>query len=90
MRTEVTFLRGVIFGVDKDRVVRAGSHAGLTTDADRLVKIDDSVGPFEHCRRWTRGSARSMSTLITTRYLVCATCLWEDADIYMFYVGSRD
>ena len=45
---EVALLGRVIFGVDEDGVVGAGGDAGLASDADGLVEIDDAVRPLVH------------------------------------------
>jgi len=55
VRAEVALLSRVIFRVDEDRVVWAGSHAGFAADADRFIKVDDAVRPLEH----RRGRARA-------------------------------
>jgi len=43
MRTEVALLGRVIFGIDKDGVVRTGGDAGFAPDADRFVEIDNAI-----------------------------------------------
>src|SRR2546425_5615840 len=90
MRAEVTLLRRMIFGIDKDRVVRTGCHAGLAADADRFVEVDDAVGTLEHRGRRTGSDARRVRTLITARHLMCATNLWKHADINVLDVRARD
>src|SRR6185436_11693258 len=90
VRAKVTFLSGVIFRIDEDRVVRAGRHACLATDADRLIEVDDAVRAFEHRRRRTRGYARRMSALVAACYLVSASGLWKNTDINVFDVGAGD
>src|SRR5205807_2660513 len=37
MRAEVAFLGRMIFGIDEDRVVRTGGHAGLAADAAGVI-----------------------------------------------------
>src|SRR5687767_14173516 len=88
MRAKITLLGRVILRVDEDCVVRASGHARLASDADRLVEIDDAVGPLEHRGRRARRDTRCMRTLITTRYLVCASRLRKRADVDVFYVGA--
>jgi hypothetical protein len=88
MRAEVTFLRRVIFGIDENCVVRAGCHASFTTDANRLIEIDNAVGPLKHRRRRTGCHTRRMGTLITARHLMGAPSLWKDTDVDMFYIRS--
>ena len=71
----------MIFGIDKDGVVRAGRHAGFAANADRLVKIDDAVRALEHCRGGTGGNARRVRALITTRHLMRAPHLRKHAHV---------
>jgi hypothetical protein len=40
---EVALVRGVGFRVDVDRVVGAGVHTGLATNAVAVIEIDDAV-----------------------------------------------
>src|SRR5437588_11060494 len=89
MRAEVTFLSRVIFGVDEDRVVRTGRHAGFAANADRFIEIDDAVGPLEHRGGWTRGHAWRVRALIATRHLMRATHLRPDANIDVLDIGTR-
>ena len=77
MRAEVTFLSRMVVGIDEDRVVRAGRHARLATDADRLIEINYAVRAFEHSRGWAGGDARRVSALIATSHLVRAARLRE-------------
>ena len=90
MSAEVTFLRRMIFGIDKDRVVRTSGHAGFAADADRFVKIYDAVGALEHRGGWARGHARRMRALVATRHLMRATDLRKHADINVLDVRARD
>jgi len=80
----------MIFGINKDGVVRTGRHAGLTANANRFVKIDDAVSPFEHCCGGAGGYARRVRALITAGYLVGAPRLREDTHVDVLDVGSRD
>src|SRR6266566_2055041 len=88
MRAEVTFFRGMIFGVDEDRVVRTSSHARLAADADRFIEIDDAVGTLEHSGGRTGDDARRVCALIAARDLMGAANLWEDTDVDMFDVSA--
>ena len=89
MGAEVTLLRGVIVGVDEDCIVRAGGHARLAADTDRLVEIDNTVRAFKHRAGWAGGDAGRVGALIATRYLMRAAGLREDADVDMLHVGAR-
>ena len=89
MRAEVTFFRGMIFGVDEDRVVRTSSHAGFAADADRFIEIDDTVRALEHRGRRTCVDAWCVRALIAARDLVRAANLWEDTDIDVLDIGTR-
>ena len=90
VRAEVTFLGRMIFGIDEDRVVRTGGHAGLAADADRFVEIDDAVRALEHRGRRAGGHARRVRALIAARHLMRAARLWKHADVDMLDVGARD
>ncbi len=69
MRAEVALLCRVIFGVDEDRIVRAGGNAGLAADADVFVEVDDAVGAAKHRARRTRLDAGGMLALVAARDL---------------------
>jgi hypothetical protein len=90
VRAEVTLLSRMVFWIDKDGVVGARSHACLTANADRLVKIDNAIGPLEHRRRRAGGDAGSVSALIAARYLMYAAGLRKDTDIDVLDVSARD
>lgn len=80
----------MIFRIDEDRVVRAGSHAGFAADANRLIEIDDAVRALEHRgRRASRHTGR-VRTLIAASYLVRAAHLRPDADVNVLNVSSCD
>src|SRR5438552_2955314 len=89
MGAEVTFFSGMIFGIDKDRVVGTGGHAGFAANADRLIKVDNPVGPLEHRRRRTRSHAGRVRALIAARHLMRAAHLREHADIDVLDVSAR-
>jgi hypothetical protein len=88
MRAEVTFFSGVIVRVDKDGIVRASSHAGLAPYTDRLVKINNAVGPLEHRGGGTGHDTRGMRALITARNLVRPPYLRKRTDLDVFDVGA--
>jgi hypothetical protein len=90
VRAEVTFFGGMVFRIDKDRVVGAGRHARFTTNTDRLVEVDDAIGALEHCRSRAGGDAGCVRTLITASDLMGAASLRENAYINMFDVSTRD
>ena len=79
----------MIFRIDEDRVVRASGHAGLATDADRFVEIDDAVRPLEHRGRWAGGHAGRVCALIAARDLMCASHLRKHADIDVLDISAR-
>ena len=90
MRAEVTLFGRMIFRIDEDRVVRTSRHAGLTADADRLVKIYDAVCALEHRGGWARSHTRRMRALITARHLMRATDLRKHADVNVLDIRARD
>ena len=90
MGAEVTFFSGMIFGVDKDCIVRARGHAGFATDADGFIEVHNAIRPFEHGSGWTGSHTRCMSTLVTTRDLVRTANLWKGANVDVLDVSARD
>jgi hypothetical protein len=80
----------VIFRIDKDGVVRAGSHARLAADTDRFIKIDNPVGTLEHRGGRTGSNAWRMSALIAARYLMRPARLRKNTDVDVFDVSPRD
>ena len=89
MRAEITFLGGMVFGIDEDRVVRTSSHAGFAADADRFIEIDYAVGALEHRSGRAGDDAGRVRALIATGHLVRATHLWKHTDIDVLDVGAR-
>src|SRR5207244_4419429 len=89
-RAEVALLSRMIFRVDEDRVVRTGSHAGFTSNANRFVKIDNAVRPFEHRSRRASGHAGRMRALVAARDLMRAAYLRKHAHIDVLDIGAGD
>jgi hypothetical protein len=79
----------MILGVNEDCVVRAGSHAGLTADADRFVEINNSISALEHRRGGTGGDTWRMRALIAARDLMRATSLRKNADVDVLHIRPR-
>src|SRR5882672_9136393 len=79
----------MIFGIDENRVVRTGSHAGFAADADRFVEIDYAVRTLEHRGRWTCGHARRVRALVAAGHLMRAAHLRKHADVHVLDVGAR-
>jgi hypothetical protein len=88
--TKVTFLGRVIFGINKDCVVRTGGHAGLATNTDRFVKVHNSVRPLEHGCSRAGSYTRGMSALVTPRDLMRSTHLRKYPDIDVLDIGTRN
>src|SRR6266446_1845918 len=79
----------MIFGIDENRVVRAGSHAGFAADADRFVEIDYAVRALEHRGRRTRGHARRVRALVAAGHLMRAAHLRKNTYVDVLDVGAR-
>ena len=90
MGAEVTFLCRVIFGINKDGIVRTGSHAGFAADTDRFIEIDYAVRALEHRGRRASSDARRMRALIAARHLMGATDLWKHSHVDVLDVSPRD
>jgi hypothetical protein len=88
VRAEVALLGRVIFGVDEDRVVGTGRHAGLATDADPFVEVDDAVGPPVHGRGGAGGDTGRVLALVAARHLKGPTGLRKRTHVDVFDVGS--
>jgi len=89
VRAHVALLRAVVIGVDEDGVVRAGGHARLAADADRLVEVNDPVIPAEHRPGRTGRHARRVSALVAAGHLERAPQEGEGANVRGLDVGSR-
>src|SRR5205809_7374378 len=76
----------MVLRIDEDSVVGTGCHARFAPNADRFVKIDNSVRALEHGCGRTRSNAGSMSTLVAPRDLVGAARLREYTHVNMFDV----
>ena len=89
VRTEIALLGGMVFGIDKDSVVRTGGHAGFAADADRFIKVDDPVRTLEHSSRRTGRDAGCVRALIAAGNLMRPAYLREHADIHVLDVSAR-
>ena len=72
MGAESAFGGGVGFGVEIDRVVRAGLHAGFASDANGRVELDDAVIALIHGRDGTDAHAGRVGAMIAARHLKAA------------------
>jgi len=69
MCAESAFRGGVGFGVEIDRVVRAGLHTGFTSDANAWIELDDAVITLIHRSNGTNTHARWVGAMIAARHL---------------------
>jgi len=72
MRAEGAFCNGVGFGVEIDRVVGAGLHAGFAADANGRVKLDDAIAALIHGCDGTDAHAGRVDAVIAARHLKAA------------------
>ena len=72
MRAESAFGGGVRFGVEINRIVGAGLHAGFTSDANARVELDDAIVTLIHCGDGTDADAGRVGAMITARHLKAA------------------
>ena len=77
MGTESAFCCGVRFGVKIDRVVGAGLHAGLASDANGRVELDNAIIPLIHSSDGTDTHTRRVDAVITARHLEVAAHIGE-------------
>lgn len=80
----------MILGIDKNRVVGTRRYTGFAPDADRFVEVYNAISSLEHRCGGTSGDTRGMCALITAGNLMGSTCLREDADVDVLYIGSSD
>ena len=80
----------MVFGVDEDRIVRTSCHASFAPYANRFIKVNDAIGPLEHCGGRTSCDAGSMRALIATRHLMCSSSVWKLAYIDVLDVGASN
>lgn len=90
VRTEVTFLSRVIFGIDKNGVIGTGGHAGFAADADRFIKVYNAIGALKHRGGWAGGYARRVRALIAASNLVGATHHGKDTHVNVLNVSPGD
>ena len=72
MRAERAFGGGVGFGIEINRVIRAGLHTGFAPDANRRIELDDAVRALIHRGDGTDTHARRVGAMITARDLKAA------------------
>lgn len=77
MRAEMTFRGGVGFGVEIDRVVRAGLHTGFTSDANGRIKLNDAIRALIHGADGTNANARRVGAVVAARHLKAAAHVGE-------------
>jgi hypothetical protein len=72
MRAESAFRGGVGFGVKIDRVVRAGLHAGFTSDANAWIKLNDAIVTLIHGSNRADAHAGRVDAMVAARHLKAA------------------
>lgn len=77
MRAEVTLRRRAVIRIDVNRVVRAGLHARLTTDAGFGTEIDDAVLSLVHRADRANRDARWLLAMIAASDLEDPPSVWE-------------
>ena len=90
MRAEIALLGRVVFGVDEDRVVRAGCNTGFAANTDGLVEIHNAVGPGVHGRGRTGVGTGCVLTLIAPRDLKSPPGVGKGAHVGVFHIGAID
>ena len=90
MSAEVTFLSGMIVGVDEDGIVGTSRHTCFAADADRFIEIHNAVGALEHRGGRTSGHTRRVRALVAPGDLMRSPCLRKDTYVDVFDVGARD
>jgi hypothetical protein len=80
----------VVVRIDVERIIRAGLHTGLATDASVVVKIDDSVIPGIKSLNWANLYTRSIGAMIAAHNREYPPCIRKFSLFNLFYVGSVD
>ena len=68
MYAVVALLGGVVHRIDVQRVIGAGLHATLATDAQAGVEVDDPVGAAEQGAGWADRDTGSIRAVIATQH----------------------
>jgi hypothetical protein len=79
----VTFRGGVGFGVEIDRVVGAGLHAGFASDANGRVELDDAVVTLIHGSDGADAHARRIGAVVAARHLKAAAHIGVRARLHI-------
>ena len=90
MRTKITLLGRVVFGIDKDGIVRTGCNTGFAANTDGFVEIHNAVRPGVHGRGRTGVGAGCVLTLIAAGDLKSPSRVWEGAHVGIFHIGAID
>ena len=72
MSTESAFSGGVGFGVEIDRVIRTGLHAGFTSNANGRVKLNDAIVALIHRSDGTDAHTGRVGAMIAACHLKTA------------------
>ena len=84
MSTERTFGGGIGFGVEIDRVVGTGLHAGFTSDANGRIELDNTICALIHRSDRTDTHTGWVGTVIATRHLKAAAHIGVRARFNIF------
>jgi hypothetical protein len=90
MRTEVTFGRGIVVGIDVQGVIGTGLHATLAADASLIVKIDDSVGAPVEGFGGANGNAGGRIAVVTSHHPEVAAGVRKFALLDVLHPGAKD
>jgi hypothetical protein len=88
MRAEVTLRRSALVGIDVDRIVGAGLHAGLASDAALGTEIHDAIFALIHRGDGTDSDARRIFAVIATRDLEDPPGIGEHALFHILHPGA--
>lgn len=84
MGTEVTFRRCVRFGIEIDRVIRTGLHAGFAPNANGWVKLDNTIVALVHRADGTDTHTGRVGAMITARHLEASAHVGIRASLGVF------
>jgi hypothetical protein len=90
MRTEIALGRGVVVGIDIERIVGAGLHAAFATDTAAIVEIYDSIRTAEERVRGANFDAGRVVAVVTSHHAEVSPGLGELAGLHVFHPGSED
>ena len=90
MRAIIAFRRGVVVRVNVKRIIRTGLHAGFTSYATVVVKVDDAVFPREEGLNRADADTGSIGAVVASHHGKDPSGVGENTFLHLFDIGSVD